>query len=154
MIIQNAPGAQFDNEYTLPPDQAEKLIELMKAEVAEKRGRWERDRQIRAERKRLKPRRTASFPADATVVTVTYIKGRNGDMFRKMDASGAAWILDAVLRSGSIFRLIGAPDDKPRTLPVRVRWPASMGREDDKIIMQRRNFARGWGYQAKMQTEI
>ena len=51
-----------------------------------------------------------------------------------------------MLRSNQLVRLIGVPDAKPKKLPMRVSWPADMGRADDELVMRLREFHRGWGY--------
>ena len=87
-------------------------------------------------------------------VTVTQIKGYPRQKFRHLIFEGPHWIEAAVLRSGQIIRLIGAPDDKPEKLTIRVKWPASVNRADDEVVASLREFHRGWGYQAKMETGI
>ena len=96
------------------------------------------------------PKPSEVFPADAATVIVHGVSGYASDKFRKMFSSGPDWIEDAILRSGRIVRLIGAPDDKPSTVAVVVDWPVEMARPDDKLILKRRHFHRGWGYQGRL----
>ena len=50
-ISQNAPGAQFDDGFTVTQEQGERLIELMKTDATERRARWARQKSERGPRK-------------------------------------------------------------------------------------------------------
>ena len=91
---------------------------------------------------------------NAPVVMVIRIEGHPRLKFRPLAVEGPDWIEAAVLRSNQLVRLIGVPDAKPKKLPMRVSWPADMGRADDELVMRLREFHRGWGYQATMTTMV
>ena len=66
-IIQNAPGAQYDDEFTVTQEQGERLIELMTADASKRRARWARLKAERGPRKQPigAHRRPEGVPAPA-----------------------------------------------------------------------------------------
>ena len=142
-IIRNARGAQFDNEHTLAAADADRMIAAM--------IRYAKTR-IEAHAQRRKP--PAPISDDAPVVQVRAVRGPEGSLFRKLDVAGPDWIERAVLRASRVFRIIGAPDAKPETIAVTVRWPARRRRPAETVVLKLRNFAAGWGYQGRLSSPV
>ena len=104
--------------------------------------------------KKKKAKPTKVFPADAPTITVTTIANYPGDKWRPLAVYGPDYLVKATLRSGQLFRIIGAPDAKPKTLAVRIKWPSNLGRVDDELILKRNEFHAGWGYQGELSERV